>query len=240
MKPITKIFKPILITIKFFIPLYIFWVLLFILLVALYILFFTNIVNDEITTILGGLISGCIILLFHIYFERNSLKSMEIVKNSKIEDVLDNRDNENYYQVHLSNVRKELKVMGSSCTRLLDDFGSRDTKKPSVFKDLLDRGVQIQLLVYNDTITQQGADGNNRFNVHNSHKNFTIKLFSTQNFIPQSIFIIDNKCILGPIFTGKKSKDTVALSFSDSSVYTKQYSEYFDKVWKDKDSTILE
>jgi hypothetical protein len=78
-----------------------------------------------------------------------------------------------------------------------------------------------------------------QFERYKDKTNFQVKFFKKENILPQSIFIVDDKSILGPIFTDIPSKNTTALHFAGLSEYANQYIKYFEDSWNNENNKLL-
>lgn len=188
--------------------------------------------------VLAGLWTGFVVTAFHVFVDYQNLQLHKIVHHSKLKNMLGNRDSKEYYRELLEESKKKIYIMGSSCSRFLTDFsGTEDNTR--ILNQLLEQGVQVKLLITDlETMLHRSES---QFKNCYSNDNFEAKHFNKEscNFIPQSIFIVDDQCILGPMFTGVDSKETVALHFSEISKYAEQYEQYFDTIWDEATPVTL-
>lgn len=130
--------------------------------------------------------------------------------------------------------------MGVTASRFMDHFADEESGRTEtrVLLDALARKVKVRILVpESDYLASMGDKGNadrtkRRFTgVANRHNNFEYRYFS---HVPaHSLVVVDEECIIGPVFPELRSKDTPCIHITASSPYAEKYLEYFDKEWTD-------
>ena len=128
--------------------------------------------------------------------------------------------------------------MGVTASRFMDHFADKqsDRTETRVLLDALARQVKVRILVpkseYLASVDDKGnADRAKRCfeAVVTRHDNFECRYFS---HVPaHSLVVVDEECIIGPVFPDVRSKDTPCIHITASSPYAKKYLEYFDKEW---------
>ena len=201
--------------------------------------------SEKWAAILGGIISGLIAIVVTLCLSYYEFRKIEHFKQLGIRDVLPERTDKNYYEQVIQNAKTHIQVMGTSCTRFLEDFG--DQKRPEhALVDALNsnNSLKVQILVPNennmDTPSKAKfeADINKRVINELTQKysdRFKIKRF---NFPPtHSLVRADNHLIVGPVFPKVDSRHTPAIHLDTSSEYAKKYIQYYEEVWDSSDES---
>lgn len=185
--------------------------------------------------IYAGMVAGLIILFFQAFLDYDNLILNLIIKKSAMKNVLSDRNKKQYYENILTQAEEEVLIMGVTACRFFRDFGSSGNKLDTsrVIDRLLSRGVKFRILLI-DKNSDNARTAKRLMKKYKNHGEiFKVRYFKKTEYIPQSMFVVDKECILGPIFTDISSKDTGAIHFYDKdSVYAKQYMAYFEKVWE--------
>ena len=151
--------------------------------------------------------------------------------------MLSNRNDKSYYEELLINANTEISIMGVTAERFFRDFGSAEIDDIKLIDTLLKKEVKFRFLL-TEEVGQKSDRAKDYREKYTKNKNFNIYYFDKNKYVPQSIFIVDEQCILGPIFSHQESKDTSALHFFDkNSDFSKQYIDYFEKIWKEKSTS---
>jgi hypothetical protein len=140
-----------------------------------------NFDNPTYESFISGLLAGLVITLIRVIFDFKKLKLSRVVKESKLKNMLTDRNEKQYYKEILENVEKRLWVMGTSCSRLLNDFGSSREGQDEILDNLIKKNVDIQLLILDDSIIWKGKVGNY------SLKDTKIKRIFKLNFLKKKI-----------------------------------------------------
>jgi len=204
---------------------------LLVLLVFYWYCFYDDSIDSLYKNIFAGVFSGLIITFFQVFVDFETLKLNRVIKNSKLKNMLSNRNDKSYYEEILKNTTSQVSIMGVTAERFFRDFGSAEDDDPKLIDKLLNNDVKFRLL-----LTEKDGKKSDRAKdyreKYNKYSNFNIQYFDKNTYVPQSIFIIDDQCILGPIFSQQESKNTSALHFFDkNSDFSKQYIDYFEKIW---------
>jgi len=196
--------------------------------------FYDDSIDSLYKNIFAGVSSGLIITFFQVFVDFETLRLNRVIKNSKLKNMLSNRNDKSYYDDLLNNATSQVSIMGVTAERFFRDFGSAEESDKKLLDELLSKGVVFRLL-----LTEKDGRKANRAKdyreKYNKKDNFNIYYFDKSSYVPQSIFIVDDQCILGPIFSHQESKDTSALHFFDkNSDFSRQYIDYFEKIWAEK------
>ncbi|MCD6018798.1 MAG: hypothetical protein K0S53_1919 [Bacteroidetes bacterium] len=191
--------------------------------------------------IISGLVTGIVIGMFQLllsYYEYQKIRKFE---EMSILDVMINRDERAFYENLIVNSNNRIAVMGVTASRFIEHFADLEANAGEKSKVLLTamqtRNVRVQLLLP-DPCFLDGPDKQTAENkvkaafqkIKEIHGNkFEYKYF--QHKPAHSIFIVDDKCILGPVFPEISSKHTPAIYLKNSSPFAQKYLEYFNTEW---------
>lgn len=184
-----------------------------------------------------GLVSGLVVTLAQFCLSWADAKAIDRFRRMGVENVLTTRDEEAYYGTLIKTARSQVDVLGSTATRLMQDFADLSSPKAEkrTLEEALKNGVQVRILVA--APTQLGAGDKNKCQVN--RKNFETLAAKYQNFIvryfdtvPIASFVrADHELVVGPLLPGVESKHTPALHVYNSSPYAVSYLKYFEVIW---------
>lgn len=199
--------------------------------------FFTGSLDSKWTTLYGGLVTGLVVAIIQLLFEWYEHKEIEKFKSLGIERIIPHRDDEVYYRNLIISARKRIDVLGVTANRFMLDFAdsasNRSEKK--VLIDALNRGVKVRILVPErnflrpkDAIAFEQARGH-FVTTKALYSGFEYGYFS---HIPaHSIVLVDEECLLGPVFPSLQSKDTPCIQMNAQSAFALPYLSYFEEEW---------
>ena len=98
-------------------------------------LFFWIVEGDKAVALLGGITGGLLIYIANFLSETWALRKVQTFRKLGVRNVLSNRHCKSYYRNVLGDVTQDVRVMGASCTRFIEDFLDADSDD----KILLDR-----------------------------------------------------------------------------------------------------
>ena len=211
-------------------------VILCVILTAL-ILSFIAVEGYKLAGLLGGLIGGLLVYIVNFTSEAWALRKLVKFKRMKVRNLLENRHDKIYYKSMLQNSSNEVKVMGASCSRFLDDF--LDTESDD--KVLVDKLRQIPTFSIQMLIPDQqnmNSRARKRFELSADKLTKLTKEFGERvqlrrfSYRARHSFVIsDDELIAGPIFAEDMSQHAPAVHVSVSTAFGKKYDEYFVKTW---------
>lgn len=191
------------------------------------------------TTIIAGLFTGFVIALFQAFLSSLEFKVFDEYYALKIKKILPNRNNPVYYGDLISEANKEINVLGVTAQRFLEDFADENTIAPKEKKVLikaLKDDVEVKILIADKDYLANNDDKRKaemaepRLNeLESNYTNFHCKRY--KQLPTHSIVIIDNECIVGPVFPNVSSKDTPAIHLKRDSHLAKYYEAYFNAEW---------
>lgn len=201
--------------------------------------YYTGGPNTKLTALLGGLVTGLIVAIIQFLFSWNEHQSIEKIKALGIKDILLHREDRSFYENLIKTSKSRIDVMGVTASRFMDHFADEQSGRAEtrVLLDALARKVKIRILVPKSEYLTINNDKENAVrakrcfeNVAKKHDNFEYRYFS---HIPaHSLVLVDEECIIGPVFPEVRSKDTPCIHIIASSPYAKKYLDYFDIEWK--------
>ena len=215
--------------------------IILILLVGFWLYF--EIENEKWVMLIGSTISGLIVVLVTVCLSYYEFKKIERFRQMGVKDMLPERTDKKYYEEILRDAKTHVQVMGTSCTRFLDDFGNQ-SRQEHVLVEAMDNNTTLKLQILVPDEKHMDEESKQKFNtpsmthIINNLKNkyperFKIKRF---NFSPShSLVRADHELIVGPILPKVDSRHTPAIHLKTSSEYAKKYIQYYEDVWTDSD-----
>jgi|GEM_PF-1416766 hypothetical protein len=198
-----------------------------------------NQLHNKLGNIFGGLFTGLLIAFIQHLILIDEKRRLDKIKALAVKNVLFNRDDKDYYRNIIFLSKNEIKIMGVTAYRLLNDFANTDSSSANdkVLISALSRNVKIKILLPN----KEYLDDRNKANFDSTKSKmseikglykaaFDYKYF---DHVPtQSIFNVDSETIIGPVIPGRSSKDTPAIHIFNTSKYAEIYMEYFNTEWE--------
>ncbi|MBL6986563.1 MAG: hypothetical protein ISR72_05905 [Methylobacter sp.] len=199
------------------------------------------------SSIIPGLLTGFVIALFQAFLSWFELKKIDEYDALKIKKILFDRKNPVYYGDLISKAETEINIQGVTAQRFLEDFANENTivsKEKKVLIQALKNDVNVKILIadnnwlINNDDKRKAEMAEPRLNeLELEYSNFHYNRY--KQLPTHSIVIIDNDCIVGPVFPNVSSKDTPAIHLKRDSKFAEHYIEYFNKEWdkwgKDKE-----
>ena len=220
------------------VPLWLVILIVLIILLIMLIVIFTFIENTKSISLIGGLIGGLVVYIANFLSEKWALQRLIRFQRMKIHNLLSNRHDKSYYRNMLDNVSNEVKVMGATCSRFIDDFLDIDSDDKVLIERLRQcPELTIQLLIPNDD--NMGADARSRFAIVTHKLKRVMEEFDGRIQVRHfacdarhSFVISDTELIAGPIFAEDKSKHAPAVHVDVDTDFGRKYREHFDQTWK--------
>lgn len=209
---------------------------------ALSICFYFNFLTGEKwASIISGLLTGLIIMLFQAFLSWYEFKTIDKYRNLGVVDILSNRKNQEYYGNLISKSNREIKVQGVTALSFLEDFASKNpnTKEDQLLEAITKRNVKIKILVAHESYLDErhrrkAIEVENRLKELSEQDNFEFKYYKHKP--AHSIVIIDDECLAGPVFPEVKSQDTPTIHLNRYSQLAKYYEDYFNNEWNDAET----
>lgn|GEM_PF-1427541 len=184
-----------------------------------------------------GVVSGLVVTLAQFCLTWADAAAIDRFRRMGVENILTTRDDPTYYGPLIKRARSQLDVLGSSATRLMDDFADIDSPKSEkhALIDILKNQIPVRILVA--APEQLDADDAYKYIVNrrrfetiaNKYPKFEVRYFHT---IPLAAFVrVDHELVVGPLLPGVASKHTPALHVYNHSPYATSYLKYFEETW---------
>lgn len=195
----------------------------------------------KIGTLLGSLCAGLFVAFIQYIISYQDYTRNEIFCKLHIIKLFDNRNKKEEYYQYITTASHEIKIMGSTAVRFFRDFcvtdaSASDDEKVIITK--LSQGVRIMILLpsknylssekHNDYDYVKKKIG--EIKQYYPNVNLNVKYF--EHAASHSIFMVDDSCIVGPIFPNLESKYTFSQQVHNISELAKSYLKYFDEEWK--------
>jgi len=186
----------------------------------------------------SGVVSGLVVTLAQFCLSWADAKAIDRFRRLGVENVLMTRDEEAYYGKLIKTARSQIDVLGSTATRLMQDFA--DPNSPKIEKQALihalKNGVPVRILVADSARLDAGDLYKYQLNrkrfqaIAEKYSNFEVRYFDTT---PIAAFVrADHELVVGPLLPGVESKHTPALHVYNHSPYAASYLQYFEEAWK--------
>lgn len=186
----------------------------------------------------SGVVSGLVVTLAQFCLSWADAKAIDRFRRMGVENVLSTRDEEVYYGKLIQSARSQVDVLGSTATRMMQDFADANSPKTEkrALIEALTRGVVVRILVAAPARLDAGEQykypvTRKRFEAIGAKypNNFEVRYFDAT---PLASFVrADHELVVGPLLPGVESKHTPALHVFNHSPYAASYLNYFDETW---------
>lgn len=196
--------------------------------------------NTKAWAILGSLFAGIIVAIIQFIISWQDYKQTEKLKELELIEVLYNRDSRTFYEEYIKKSKREINMMGVTANRFFNDFADDSpnaTSNAKVLLDALQRNVKVRILLpeieFVDENKKQEVEKVklNVIYINEKYPNYSLEVKHFKHVPAHSIFNVDDKCIVGPVFPELESKYTPALYLRNSSPLADKYLKYFDDEW---------
>lgn len=219
-------------------------VIIFLFIILLSAFWIYSVIDDEKWAMLiSGIVSGLIAIIVTLWLSYYEFKKIERFRQMGVIDILPERTDKKYYEEIIRDAKTVIQVMGTSCTRFLDDFGNQNSPEHALI-DAMDSNssLSVQILVPDED--NMDHDSKKKFESQSVKRvindligkysgRLTIKRFNFR--ASNSLVRADNHLIVGPVFPNVDSRHTPAIHLDTSSKYAKKYIQYYEDVWTDSD-----
>ncbi len=197
--------------------------------------------NDaKMSAILGSLFAGLIVAIIQFVIAWQDYQQAEKLKELELIEVLYHRDNRTFYEEYIKKSKQKIDMMGVTASRFFKDFAddsANATSNAKVLLEALKRNVKVRILLPNSNF----VDVNKKQDVakvkqhvgaiKDKYPDYSLEVKYFEHVAAHSIFIVDDKCIVGPVFPEVESKYTPALFLRNSSPMADKYLTYFEYEW---------
>lgn len=201
--------------------------------------FFIWVDNEKLSAFLGGIDGGLVGVTISFLFSMYEYKEIDRYRALGVLDVLANRRDGSYYKKIVEKAKGKVQVMGTSCTRFINDFADLSSDE-HVLIDALNnhQNLQIELLVPTDKNMDKQSEfkfkaGKEKLNrlQNNFQGRVQLKRFDFQ--ARHSLVRVDNDLIVGPVFQGVESQNAPAIHLDVNKEFAEKYLEYFEWAWEE-------
>jgi hypothetical protein len=197
--------------------------------------------NDtKISAILGSLFAGLIVAIVQFIISWQDYKQTEKLKELELIKVLYNRDSRTFYEEYIRRSKRKINMMGVTASRFFNDFADDSpnaTSNAKVLLDALKHNVRVRILLpdsdFVDEDKKQDVDKVKQqvSAIKSKYSDCCLEVKYFKHVAAHSIFNVDDKCIVGPVFPEVESKYTPALFLRNSSPMADKYLTYFEYEW---------
>lgn len=196
--------------------------------------------NTKVLAILGSLVAGLIVAIIQLIISWQDYNQMEKLKELDLIKVLYDRDDRIFYEDYVKHAKRKIDMMGVTASRFFKDFAdtsSNATSNAKVFLEVLNKGVKVRVLLPKSEFVDEGKKEEvekvkrHVTDIKTKIPNCKLEVKYFPHVAAHSIFNVDDKCIVGPVFPEVESKYTPALFLRNSSPMAHKYLTYFDYVW---------
>jgi hypothetical protein len=214
----------------------IYWLTLIIILVIAVWYFYES--NIKIATLLGGVVTGLFVGWLQLLLMATEHNEMEKIKKLGIKEILSSRDDEVFYRNIITKAKKEIRVLGNTARRFMEDFADENREEKRALIDALNKKVQVKFLLPKPEYLWN-QDDKDRAQItlrsiqmlKGKYKDLIeLKYFKHPPF--HSLVLVDNDCFVGPIFPNRTSQNTPTIYTDINSIFAQSYLEYFNFEWK--------
>lgn len=204
-------------------------------------IWYANTEDEKVSAILGSLFAGLIVSIIQFIIAWQDYKQTDKLKELELIKILYDRDNRTFYEEYIKHTKRSIYIMGVTASRLFNDFADDSpnaTSNAKVMIDALRRNVKIKILLpdseYVDPTKKNDVEKVKRqvADIKKKYPSCSLDVKYFKHIATHSIFKVDDKCIVGPVFPELESKYTPALFLQNSSPMASKYLTYFDNEWK--------
>jgi len=203
-------------------------------------IWYWNTENIKLSAILGSLFAGLIVAIIQFFIAWQDYEQTEKLKELELIKVLYDRADRIFYEEYIKQSKHKLSMMGVTASRFFNDFADDSPNATSNAKVLLDalmRNVKVRVLLpssdFVDSNKVQDVEKVKRCvtNIKTKYPNYQLEVKYFKHVAAHSIFSVDDRCIVGPVFPELESKYTPALYLRNSSPIADKYLKYFEDEW---------
>jgi hypothetical protein len=198
--------------------------------VSLYFLMITE--DVKISSIFGSLVAGLIVAIIQFIIAWRDYMQTEKLKELGLKKIIYNKHDTQYYAECMNKAEREIWVMGTTAARFFDDFAD------NVLLNKLKQGVLVKVLLTDEKYLEK-----ERIFDFQKTKQHIVKIKAQfpscqlyvkylEHEVSHSIFVVDDTCIIGPVFPKMRNKEIPALHVNNSTPIAKKYLDYFKNEWE--------
>ena len=196
--------------------------------------------NEKLSAILGSLFAGLIVAIIQFIIAWQDYKQTEKLKKLELIEILYDRDSRSFYEEYIRQSKRKIDMMGVTASRFFNDFADDSpnaTPNAKILLNALSHNVKVRILLP----SSEFVDANKKQDVENvkqkvrairnAYQKCSLEVKYFKHVAAHSIFNVDDKCIVGPVFPEVESKYTPALFLRNSSPMAIKYLTYFEDEW---------
>ncbi|NNB66950.1 hypothetical protein [Pseudomonas fluorescens] len=201
--------------------------------------------DPKLSAFVGGLAAAFFVAFVQFGLQMYQQIQMAKFRKHGVLDFLEDRTDRKFYRGLIRSAKKnsKIQVLGVTSNRMLGDFANFNEEKSQDLIHALDNGVIVQILLpkISRLDVTQASDFRNKTLVTANKLSerfpggFSIRYFDSP--ASHSMFSSGSKCIVGPIFPDKSSKDTPAIVFDRFGSFVEPYIQNFDTLWSRSDES---
>ena len=211
------------------------WIYVFAAFILSLLYFFSSLLPQKLEPLIGGGLVSIIAVLAQFLMSYSDYKNNEKLKKHRIIELLERRDDKNYYKKLVQSANKKLDLLFYTGKRFSEDFCQEVAGDDEIIS-CLRRGVKIRLLLSSESMLNghdksdfQSAVENFKKIKSNFPEQFDFKLYN--HIHCHNMFSSELDTIVGPYFYNKRSKYSHSIHFATNAPYVADYLEYFESEW---------
>lgn len=203
--------------------------------ILLYLFYGSN--DPKQSTLIGGISGGVIVYIIGFLISIQEYRNIDRFRELGVKEVLPNRRGTQYYSKLVSESNETVIVIGTSCSRFIDDFANKDNDNHVLIDALQkNKGLNVKFMVpaeqYMDELSKKKfvlGEAKLRRLLSEFPDRIEMRRF---NHEPRYSFVrVDNDLIVGPVFAETESKNSPAIHLDVNSSFAGKYLYDFDRVW---------
>jgi hypothetical protein len=186
--------------------------------------------------LVGGIVSALVVFSLTFVTTVRPIQQLDRYRRMGIRAVLRNRHDKEYYRKIVANAKKDVRVMGASCTRFIEDFlDVKSDDRVLVTALRINSALRVQLLAPQEQYMAESAKARSQevsklLDLLKREFGDRIEMRRFAERAAHSLVIVDDDLVAGPIFEGDKSKYAPAVHVAMWTDFARKYSEHFDEV----------
>jgi len=195
--------------------------------------------HPRLSSFVGGLAAAFFVAILQFGLQLADQITLSKFRRQGVLEFLEDRRDRKWYGKLIDSATSgsTIQVLGVTCNRMLADFANYDDKHAQRLIRALENNVKVQILIpkLKYLSEKQCSDFNLKTlelaeKLKQKHSNnFHIKYFDGPP--SHSMFVCGAKCLIGPVFEGKDSKDTPAIVFDRYGSFVELYIQNFNNIW---------
>jgi len=189
----------------------------------------------KIAALFGGAATGLFVAFLQYMIQLNEHRDIERFKKLGIREVLAHREGKEYYAKLIEGSRARVWVLGNTANRFLEDFAHVHREDSRALLDALARGVRVRILLPLPHYLSEADQARSAVSLKRMRelslesRNFEFKFYDHQP--AHSLVVVDDECLVGPIFPHVESRDSPAIHTHTGSSFVKHYMTHFEQEW---------